>query len=290
MAIVRITEFTDPGCPWGWSAEPFRRRLMWRYGDQIEWRLRMVVLADTRKDYEDKGMTPQRLSSEFETISRDHGMPMDSSLREAVAATAPACHAVVAIRLHAPDAERSILRALRVRHFAGELLDQRATREGAADDARLDSRALEGWMLSDETQRALDEDREAARNPSAAALAIDHKLAAADGGRRYTCPSYEIVRLADGMQIDVPGFQPYDAYEVALANLMPEATLREPPDSMLELLDWAGEPLATREVAVVCEIEHDEARQRLGRVAVERHLGFDGLWSAPGLPRLRRAF
>ena len=92
------------------------------------------------------------------------------------------------------------------------------------------------------------------------------------------------------MQIDVPGFQPYDAYEVALANLMPEATLRDPPESMLELLDWAGEPLATREVAVVCEIEHDEARQRLGRVAVERHLGFDGLWSPPGLPRLQRAF
>ena len=290
MASVRITEFTDPGCPWAWSAEPFRRRLEWRYGDQIEWRLRMVVLADTRKDYADKGMTPARLSSEFETISREHGMPMDSMLREAVAATAPACHAVVAIRLNAPDAERSILRALRVRHFAGELLDQRATREGAADDARLDSRALEGWMLSDESQRALDEDRAAARNPTAAALAIDDKLAAADGGRRYTCPSYEIVRLADGMQIDVPGFQPFEAYEVALANLMPEATLREPPESMLELLDWAGEPLATREVAVVCGIEHDEARQRLGRVAVERHLGFDGLWSAPGLPRIRRAF
>jgi len=26
-AEVRITEYTDPGCPWAWSAEPFRRRL-----------------------------------------------------------------------------------------------------------------------------------------------------------------------------------------------------------------------------------------------------------------------
>jgi hypothetical protein len=64
-----------------------------------------------------------------------------------------------------------------------------------------------------------------------------------------------------------------------LANLAPGAQLREPPESVLELLEWAGEPLATREVAVVCDIEHDEARQRLGRVASERHLGFDGLWS-----------
>ena len=82
------------------------------------------------------------------------------------------------------------------------------------------------------------------------------------------------------MQIDVPGFQPFAAYEVALANLAPELRApREPPESVLEVLEWAGEPLATREVAVVCEISHDEARQQLGRVASERHLGFDGLWS-----------
>lgn len=29
MADVRVTEFTDPACPWAWSAEPFRRRLEW---------------------------------------------------------------------------------------------------------------------------------------------------------------------------------------------------------------------------------------------------------------------
>jgi len=46
------------------------------------------------------------------------------------------------------------------------------------------------------------------------------------------------------------------------------------------VLHWAGEPLATREVAVVCDIPHEEAREELGRVASERHLGFDGLWSA----------
>ena len=30
----------------------------------------------------------------------------------------------------------------------------------------------------------------------------------------------------------------------------------------------------------VCEISHERAREELGRVAIERHLGFDGLWSA----------
>ena len=34
-ADVVIFEFTDPGCPWAYSAEPFRRRINWLYGDRI---------------------------------------------------------------------------------------------------------------------------------------------------------------------------------------------------------------------------------------------------------------
>jgi predicted DsbA family dithiol-disulfide isomerase len=279
MPTVRITEFTDPGCPFAWSAEPFRRKLQWRYGDELEWRRRMVVLADSADEYAAKGFTPEFLSKSSADLSRKHGMPIDTSVREKLSATAPACRAVVAARLHAPDAEGALLRALRVRNFAGEALEDESTRAGAASDVGLDPAALESWMASDEVARMLDEDRAAARSPSAAALAQNHKLAPAGDGRRYTCPSYEIVRLEDGARIDVPGFQPYAAYEVALANLAPEVALRDAPEDVLELLGWAGEPLATREVAVVCDIDDDEAREQLGRVASERHLGFDGLWS-----------
>ena len=230
MATVRITEFTDPACPFAWSAEPFRRKLQWRYGDAIEWRLRMVVLADDGDEYAAKGLTPEILAQGAASISRDHGMPMDTSVRDRMSATAPACRAVVAARLHAPEAEQALLRALRVRNFDGEALEDESTRAGAARDVGLDPAALEAWMTSGEVERMLDEDRAAARSPTAAALAQDDRLADAGDGRRYTCPSYEIVRLEDGTQIDVPGFQPWAAYEVALANLAPEAQLREPPD------------------------------------------------------------
>jgi len=279
MALLEITDFSDPACPFAWSAEPFRRTLQWRYGDQILWRRRMVVLADDGEEYVEKGLTPHRLSREFEKLAREHGMPMDTSPRDRMSATAPACRAVVAVRLNAPEAEERMLRALRVRHFAGEHLEDRSTREGAARDAGIEPAQLEDWMASEATERTLDEDRAAARDPTPAALAMDHKLASWPGGRRYTCPSYEIVRLDDDAQITVPGFQPLAVYEAALANLVPGATRREPPESVLELLRWAGEPLATREVAVACDIDHEEARQRLGRVASERHLGYDGLWS-----------
>ena len=239
----------------------------------------MVVLADHGDEYLAKGLTPEVLQGALATISRDHGMPIDTSLRDRMAATAPACRAVVAARLNAPDTASALLRALRVRNFAGEHLDERSTRAGAARDAGLDPAELEAWMATAEVERALDEDRAAARSPTPAALAQDDRLASWEGGRRYTCPSYE-VSDGDGRQIDVPGFQPFAAYEVAVANIAPGLTRREAPSSVLELLAWAGEPLATREVAVVCEISHERAREELGRAAVERHLGFDGLWSA----------
>ena len=119
MADVTITDYTDPGCPWAYSAEPFRRRLEWLYGEAIEWRRRMVVLAEDPQEYVEKGFTPEKQSSGFAKIARDHGMPIDTSLRPRMAATAPSCRAVVAARLHAPEAEAALLRALRLRAMRG---------------------------------------------------------------------------------------------------------------------------------------------------------------------------
>jgi predicted DsbA family dithiol-disulfide isomerase len=279
MADVAITEFTDPACPWAWSAEPFRRRLQWLYGDALDWEHRMVVLADSGDEYEAKGFTPEKMATAFASIARDHGMPIDTSPRDRMAATAPACRAVVAARLHAPEAELALLRAFRVRHFAGGHLDDQATIDGAAADAGLDAGELGAWMRAGEVEQALEQDRAAARNPTRAARVLDDKLAGWSGGRRYTCPSYEIVRRSDGLRIAVPGFQPFAAYDVVLANLVPAIERRAAPDSVAEVLEWAGEPLATREVAVVCDIDHAKAREELGRVAEERHIGADGLWS-----------
>ena len=100
MPAVRITEFTDPGCPWAYSAEPHRRRLRWLYGDDLDWQVRMVVLASSPEEYLERGMTPERQAAAYKQISRDHGMPIATRERARVAATRPACRAVVAARLH----------------------------------------------------------------------------------------------------------------------------------------------------------------------------------------------
>jgi predicted DsbA family dithiol-disulfide isomerase len=282
VSAVRIIEFTDPGCPWAYSAEPFRRRLDWLYGDALTWDVRMVGLSDSPEHYLEMGFTPEAQSDAFRRIAHDHGMPIDTAVRPRMAATMPACRAVVATRLQAPDRMRPLLRRLRVRTFSGELLDDPATIDGAARDAGIDPAALARWTEDPATAEALAEDMAMARRPLPAALVLDARLANWSGGRRYTCPSYEIERRDDGVRIAVPGFQPFAAYDVIMANLVPGVRRADPAASAEEVLRWTGTPLATKEVAVVRDIPFDAAREELGRVAVEEHVGADGFWTLPG--------
>jgi predicted DsbA family dithiol-disulfide isomerase len=280
-ADVLITEYTDPACPWAYSAEPFRRRLAWLYGDRIEWDVRMVGLSASPEEYEEKGFTKDVQAQAFRKISREHDMPIDTRERPRMAATLPACRAVVAARLHAPGEMRPLLRRLRIRHFAGELLDEQSTIDNAARDAGIDPAELARWMEGEDVAAALEEDMAAARQPIEAARVLDDRLANWSGGRRYTCPSYEITRKADGVRIAVPGFQPFAVYDVVMANLVPGVERRDPPQTAEEVLSWTGTPLATKEVAVVRDIGFAEAREELSRVAIEQPLGHDGFWTLP---------
>ena len=281
-AAVCITEFTDPACPFAYSAEPVRTRLRWLYGEHIDFVARMVVLSESPDDYLERGFTPEKQSASFRSISHNHKMPIDTRTRPRMAATMPACRAVVAARLRAPDRMRILLRRLRLRHFAGELLDDDATIDGAAADAGIEPARLREWWAGDDVAQALEEDLRLAREPLPAARVLDAKLANWSGGRRYTCPSYEIVRLSDGVRIAVPGFQPFAVYDVITANLVPGLERREPARSAEEVLAWTGTPLATQEVAVVRDVSFDEAHEELSRVATLHPLGYDGFWTLPG--------
>jgi predicted DsbA family dithiol-disulfide isomerase len=278
MATIQITDYSDPSCPFAWSAEPSRRRIDWVYGDGLASRPRMVGLHSSGEEMERGGLTAEKLAATQAKLARSHHMPMQTIPRERLAGSVTACQAVVAVRLHAPECERAMLRALRVVNFAGQQLDEPETLREAARRAGVDPDALRGWMQEPASEQALAGDMAAARRPSPQALALPGKLASTDdGGYRYTCPSWELSR-GDQM-VSVAGFQPLAAYEIAIANLAPELARREDPTDVSEVLNWAGEPLATAEVAAVCAIELDDAREQLGHVATEEHIGFDGMWS-----------
>ena len=276
---VRVREFTDPACPFAFSAEPAIWRLRWLYGDGLDWELRMVVLSESPEDYYGRGFTVEKQSDGLKMLQARYGMPIDWRLRPRMTATVHACRAVVATRLYAPEREWQILRALRVRHMAGQMIDEQPTIDAAARDAGIDPRELRRRLTDPAVEQALRDDMAQARRPSRASLAQIHKLASTDeGGQRYTCPSFELTG-PDGRRSDIPGFQPVEVYEAAIANLDPQLTRRPAPASVEEVLDWAGVPLATVEVAAVVGIDPAEARAELARVAREVPVGPDGYWS-----------
>ena len=277
-----VLHYTDPACPFAFSAEPRRLQLRWHYGDQLTWRTVLIVLAEDAAAYEQKGLTTAKLAGGLRSLQSAHGMPIDVSERARLSGTVDACRAVVAVREHSGDPELAValLRRLRIRTMAGDLLDERATIEGAAGDAGIGLDQLRAWTADPRTETALREDMRAARTPLPAALVLDHKLSPSeDGGRRYSAPSLE---LRAGERVSVlPGFQPWESYDAAVANLDPSLERRAAPSGVDELLAWAQMPLATAEVAALLGVGLDAARAKLEDAgATFEAVGEDGYWSA----------
>src|SRR4051812_8776357 len=154
----------------------------------------------------------EKLQAGAPGLQKRFGMPIDPAPYPRASSSEPACRAVVATRLNAPEAEQPLLRRLRVRRMAGGLLDDPALIAAAARDIGLDPDELTGWTGTPAVEDALRADIARSRNPSAAARALDHKLGGPESERRYTAPSYVIG------DVTIPGYNPVEAYESAIAN------------------------------------------------------------------------
>ena len=119
---ITVTHFTDPGCPFAYSASPALAVLRWLYGDQLDWRLVTIGLAEDPQRYIDAGYTPTRSTIGQQSYFRRFGMPLLMEPRARVTATSRACRAIVATRLLHPGREDEVLRALQLGWFTTTLL------------------------------------------------------------------------------------------------------------------------------------------------------------------------
>ena len=249
--MIEVVHYTDPGCPWAYSAAPAHTTLRWRYGDGLHWRLVTIGLAEDASRYERRGYTPARMAAANMRFRR-FGMPLQIAPKPRVGATSPACRAVVATRLAAPELEDHALRALQFAQFTttGLLDDPDTLRAALAEVEGLDAEAIVARIDAPEVWEAYESDRAAARTAAGSPTEAQGRAANSDGAVRYTAPSL-VFSHGDGRTLEAGGFQPIEGYDVVIANLDPGLPRREPATDAVAVLEAFPYPLATAEVAAV---------------------------------------
>ncbi len=248
---IAVTHYSDPGCPWAYSAWPALTTLQWRYGDQLQWRLVMIGLAETAERYLKSGYTPTRQVVGYQRFARDYGMPFGAVPKERICFTGLACRAVVATRLTQPEHEIAVFRALQFGQFVhAQLFDGDAGIRLALDSVPgLDADLVMAELRSDATEAAYEQDRAQTRTAAGSPTEFQGRAAQTDGPVRFTAPSLQFTRTGDAAMLEAGGFQHIDAYDVCIANLDTSLTRRAAPEDVVELLQAFGHPLTTAEVA-----------------------------------------
>jgi 2-hydroxychromene-2-carboxylate isomerase len=261
---IDVLHFTDPSCPWAYSAEPLMRALEWRFGAGLRWRTVMIGLSEDTSRSERSGYTPERRVQSWLGFQRRFGMPVLPEPRTRLVSSGRACRAVAAARVQSLELGDALLRRIRLSWFTSTLLlDEDAALRTVAEQvpgldvaqliAQIDDPAVEAVYQADraETRKAQDEGQPAI---------AQGRTAATDGPERFTAPS--IVFRDGDRSLVAGGWQPLGAYDVCIANLQPSLP-RRPTPTVVEALAAFPAGLTTMEVARLCA-DHDDDPDPLG--------------------------
>ncbi len=286
---MKVILYNDAGCPWGYSANPALRVLEWRYGSQLDWRLVLIGLTEQAQQYVDRGYTPLGSADGYARRFRRFGMPLSPEPRARVVGTGRACRAVVAARLQSPGSEWPVFRALQFAWFTTTLLldEDVGIAEALRGVSGIDVGALVASIDQPAVEEAYRRDWAEARTAVGSPAELQGKTATTDGPVRYTAPS--VVFETANQRLVAGGWQTIEAYDVLVANLIPDGERRGVPDDPRELLEFFPGGLTTQEVAqlltrgndATVRIEAEAAMLKLvaAGAAVRTAVGDDAIWT-----------
>ena len=216
-------------------------------------------------------------------------MPFGVGVKPRLAPTSRACRAIIAARESGPELGEAALRALQLMQFTttGLLDDDDDLLAALSTVPGLNAEAVVGRIDDPDLISAYESDRACARTAEGKPTHVQSRHADTDGKIRFTAPSV-IFEHPGGERLEVGGFQPFEAYDTALANLEPSLARRRPPASAAEALAAFPRGLATAEVASILRAELDEsdiaaAQKELielagGGGAICEPAGADAIW------------
>lgn len=260
--MVEATLYTDPGCPWAYSALPALRVLEWRFRDQLSWRLVLIGLREEASEAALRAFDPDASLARWHTFGERYGMPFATQPKPRQSGTGRGCRAVVAAGMDAPGSEWQVYRALQLAYFTTDLL---------LDDAESIARALARMPAAVDLAGRLDDadvvaeyerQRSETRSAQGTPAHAQDKTTSSDGRIRYTAPSV-LLRRGDEVAY-AGGWQPLLGYDTLLANFAPELERTPPPDSPEPLLEFFPYGLTTAEVALLLARGSDPWPDRVG--------------------------
>ena len=162
--MIKATLFSDPACPWAYSANPALRVLEWRYGDQLDWRLVTIGLREDNSACSRASIPRARRratrSSTASTACRSRSRPRSGP-------PAPAAAAARSSRrgCSSPGASGACCARSRSRNFTTQLLldDDERIREALRGLPGLDADAIARHLDSPEVVEAYERDKAEAR-------------------------------------------------------------------------------------------------------------------------------
>jgi 2-hydroxychromene-2-carboxylate isomerase len=281
VASIQVTHFSDPGCPWAYSASPALAVLRWRYGAQLDWRLVTIGLAEDGQRYVERGYSPTRMAVGSLRFRR-YGMPFLSEPRARIPATARACRAIVATRLLDPGREHDVLRALQLGWFTTTLvLDEDGDLTRALQRVEgLDVAAVVAALDDKRTIAAYEADKHETRQADGGPTHFQGKARQTDGPVRYSAPSL-IFENDAGLRLEGGGFQKVEAYDLLIANLDPTLAREQPPADPLDALRRFPAGLVTQEVAAIMAHNNEEPDRAAAESALVALLGAGGVRRTP---------
>ena len=265
---VEVVEYTDPLCSIAWGTEPIKRRLLWRFGDRISWRLVMAGLCrDNSKVEMFQPWNPfeagQIYLKIWRRVTKITGMPYPEDLRYMALTTDPPCLLVKAAERQGAEVAERVLRRFReaVFFYGSPVDDVELASNALACVEGLDVKKLLNDCHAKNVADEYESDWRETRRPNEyvrqlADTDADHlagPMMKSEGHERYNLPTF-IFRGPAGERT-VPGFRPYEEYEAALEAISPGITdvpaVNPTPNEALER--WPS--MTTKELTTLCELE-----------------------------------
>ena len=255
IAFVHTYYYTDPACPWSWALEPALRKLSYELAGSLSVTYVMCGMARQFGD------AVPIVTEMLEAADRS-GMPVDARLWLSAPprSSHPACLAVKAVSEQGDPGP--YLRRVR------EGLMCRRRKLDSTDALLEEARAVPGIDL-DKLRHAFSShaivEAFGADLDRAAAVPVEHH---APGTGRVKLPSLEFVGL-DGEVHGVYGPSDYASLAAAAiaAGAQPASAAGVPPAVEVALRTFG--PMATAEVAAVCDLPGPRAPAELWRLATE---------------------